>query len=297
MLPGRRGSTACRSCADVVELVESGAMLPRLRRESVARILPQEDPRLVAATAGSAVAHAPAAAFAEGSPLAARDGRRAAFAGAGPVGAAHLGALALSRRRAQERGGLREQAGRPRRPPKSTSGAASNLVAPLLLTNIASGVDAAPAGQGAAAAAGTARRRGEHRLCGRAVRLDGATQGQSAGRRAARPGHRAAAALHDARAARTTSSTSPTPRCSELLGLEGVGAGQRQRAGRASSGRRAAAPSVGRLAGGQPQAAPLDGRLEPARVVGRLRHILGHRDRACRRRRGRRRRGRQSWCG
>jgi uncharacterized protein YqhQ len=139
LLPGRDRLSHVPVLRGVVKLIESGAMLPRLRRESGARILPQEDPRLVAATAGSAL----------GTLLLRRGDGRAPLLRETAVALLSLAPALLALRTSElsrfhgaehksvaayEGGGSAETAA------KEHERCGSNLVAPLLLTNIVSGV-------------------------------------------------------------------------------------------------------------------------------------------------------------
>jgi uncharacterized protein YqhQ len=137
LMPGREVLTQVSVVRGLVRLIEAGAMLPRLRRESGAPILPQEDPRLIAAATGSAVgtmvlrrhSGAPllretAVALLSLAPalLALRRSELSRFHGAEHKSVA-----------AYESGGSAEEAA------KEHERCGSNLVTPLLLTNLASG--------------------------------------------------------------------------------------------------------------------------------------------------------------
>jgi uncharacterized protein YqhQ len=68
-LPGSRALARVPVARGVVRLGEAAGVLPRLRREMGLPVLPQEDPRLLAATAGSAAATLLLRRSGKGSPL------------------------------------------------------------------------------------------------------------------------------------------------------------------------------------------------------------------------------------
>ena len=108
-IPARDSFAARPVLRGLLRLGESLAVLPAVRRSTGGPVLPQEDPRLLAATAASAVATLALRTLA--SRVAAPQGgrRRRRLAGSRPAPAARLATCALPRRRAQERGGLRER--------------------------------------------------------------------------------------------------------------------------------------------------------------------------------------------
>ena len=136
-IPGREAMHKVPVLRGVVRLGESLAVLPAVRRETGGPVLPHEDPRLLGGDRGQRRGHARGA----------RHGRRhpllSELAAAGISLAPVLLALRdsrlsqLSRRRAQERRRLRDTASTPAEADKEHERCGSNLVAPMLVTNLA----------------------------------------------------------------------------------------------------------------------------------------------------------------
>ena len=123
----------------VVRLVESGAMLPRLRREAGAAVLPQEDPRLLAAMVGSVIGTMA---------LRRREGRGPALLRETAVAVLSLGPALLALRSSKlsrfhgaehKSVAAYESDGEAGTAAKEHERCGSNLVVPLMLTNLASG--------------------------------------------------------------------------------------------------------------------------------------------------------------
>jgi uncharacterized protein YqhQ len=139
LLPGHSVALGLPVVRGLARLVESAGMLPALRRRAGRAVLPMEDPRLLAATVGSTAATVLLRRSRKGSPLA----REATIAAASLAPALlALRSSELSRYHgaehksvaAYETGGSADEAAR------EHERCGSNLVAPLVLTNLATGL-------------------------------------------------------------------------------------------------------------------------------------------------------------
>jgi uncharacterized protein YqhQ len=135
-LPGRDALGRVPVVRGVVRLGEAMAVLPAVRRATGRPVLPQEDPRLLAATAVSAVATVALRASRTGSPLL----RELAVAGVSlaPVLLA-LRDSRLSRYHGAEHKSVAayESGGDPAAADKEHARCGSNLVAPMMVTSVA----------------------------------------------------------------------------------------------------------------------------------------------------------------
>jgi uncharacterized protein YqhQ len=135
-LPGRDTVGRVPVVRGVVRLGEALAVLPAVRRATGKPVLPQEDPRLLAATAASAVATVALRASRNGSPLL----RELAVAGVSlaPVLIA-LRDSRLSRYHGAEHKSVAayESGGDPAAADKEHARCGSNLVAPMMVTSVA----------------------------------------------------------------------------------------------------------------------------------------------------------------
>jgi uncharacterized protein YqhQ len=135
-LPGRETLGRVPVVRGVVRLGEAVAVLPAVRRATGKPVLPQEDPRMLAATAASAVATVALRASGRGSPLL----RELAVAGVSlaPVLLA-LRDSRLSRYHGAEHKSVAayESGGDPVAADKEHARCGSNLVAPMVVTSVA----------------------------------------------------------------------------------------------------------------------------------------------------------------
>jgi uncharacterized protein YqhQ len=135
-LPGRDALGRVPVVRGVVRLGEALAVLPAVRRATGRPVLPQEDPRLLAATAASAVATVALRASGRGSPFL----RELAVAGVGiaPV-LLSLRDSRLSRYHGAEHKSVAayESGGDPAAADKEHARCGSNLVAPMVVTSVA----------------------------------------------------------------------------------------------------------------------------------------------------------------
>jgi uncharacterized protein YqhQ len=145
-LPGRDSLRRVPVVRGVVRLGEAMAILPAVRRRTGKPVLPQEDPRLLVATAASAVATVALRASAKGSPLL----RELAVAGVSlaPVLLA-LRDSRLSRYHGAEHKSVAayESGGDPVAADKEHARCGSNLVASMVVTSIASNLVLRAAGK------------------------------------------------------------------------------------------------------------------------------------------------------
>ncbi len=197
-LPGREALRQVPVVRGVVRLGEAMAVLPAVRRATGKPVLPQEDPRLLAATAASAVATVALRASRRGSPVL----RELAVAGVGlaPVllalrdsrlsryhGAEHKSVAAY------ETGGVAATAD------KEHARCGSNLIAPMVVDQPRHQPGAARGRQGAAAVGDVSRGPRQHRHRDGTVLMDVAPPGPPAGADSWQARHRDAAPVHDQR--------------------------------------------------------------------------------------------------
>ena len=145
-IPGREAFRQVPVLRGVVRLGEAMAVLPAVRRGTGRPVLPQEDPRLLAATAASAVATVALRASRRGSPLL----RELAVAGAGlaPVLLA-LRDSRLSRYHGAEHKSVSayETGGDAALADKEHARCGSNLIAPMVVTSLATNLVLRAAGK------------------------------------------------------------------------------------------------------------------------------------------------------
>ena len=139
LLPGHEAALKVPVVRGLARIVESAGMLPALRRRAGRAVLPLEDPRLIAATAGSTAATLLLRRSRKGSPLA----REAAIAAASlaPALLAVRGSE-LSRYHGAEHKSVAayETGASADAAAKEHDRCGSNLVAPLVLTNLLTGL-------------------------------------------------------------------------------------------------------------------------------------------------------------
>jgi uncharacterized protein YqhQ len=124
----------------VMRLAESGAMLPRLRREAGVAILPQEDPRLLTAAAGSALGTLMLRRRGVRGPAVLRETAIAALSLAPALLALRSSDIARFHGAEHKSVAAYESGGPADAAAKEHERCGSNLVLPLMLTNLASGV-------------------------------------------------------------------------------------------------------------------------------------------------------------
>ncbi len=145
-IPGREQLGHVPVLRGLVRLGEALAVLPAVRRATGTPVLPQEDPRLLAATAASAAATLALRAFGRGSPVL----REVAAAGVslGPVLLA-LRDSRLSRYHGAEHKSVAayESGGDPAAAEKEHTRCGSNLIAPMVVTSLATNLVVRAAGR------------------------------------------------------------------------------------------------------------------------------------------------------
>jgi uncharacterized protein YqhQ len=145
-LPGREGLQQVPVLRGLVKLGEAVSVLPAVRRATGGPVLPQEDPRLLAATAASAVVTVALRSTKLGSPLF----KELAAAGAslGPV-LLLLRDSRLSRYHGAEHKSVAayESGGDPAAADKEHARCGSNLIAPMMMTSVATNLLLRAAGQ------------------------------------------------------------------------------------------------------------------------------------------------------